>query len=148
MGLFVGPPTGPAPIVLHPAVVAFAVGYAIGTAIEDAPFIQTAVDYWFGDPLADAGEESEMSTPTQSPSGSDCPPNDPCKGLRDQLAKHQAKLEAYKSNPYANDNKGFLANNPPSRHHQIISGRIRNLQRQIENYKRLLEECERKHGIR
>jgi RHS repeat-associated protein len=81
-----------------------------------------------------------------SQSGGGCPPRDPCKGLRDQLAAHEARLDAYQSNPYVHDNRGDLARNPASRHHKIISGRIRNLQRQIDNFKRLLEECERKHG--
>ena len=82
--------------------------------------------------------------------GKQCPPdgNDPCKGLRRQLQAHERKLREFQANPYGNDNRGFLANSPPERHQQIINGRIRNLQRQIENFRRLLEECERRHGMR
>ncbi|MCU7806284.1 MAG: hypothetical protein KZQ73_00195, partial [Candidatus Thiodiazotropha sp. (ex Semelilucina semeliformis)] len=72
---------------------------------------------------------------------------DPCKGLRDQLRAHERKLREYRKNPYTNDNKGFLKNSPSSRHPQIIDGRIRNLEGQIENFKRQLLECEKQNGI-
>jgi RHS repeat-associated protein len=90
-------------------------------------------------------EQADPDAGTQS--GGGCPPKDPCKGLRDQLAKHQAKLDAYRSNPYAYDNQGHLARNPARRHPQIISHRVGKLQRQIDNFKKQLEACERKHGI-
>jgi hypothetical protein len=49
------------------------------------------------------------------------------------------------ANPQAHDNKGILGQ---GRDAQIIAGRIRSLQKQIENFRKLLEECERKHGKR
>jgi RHS repeat-associated protein len=76
-----------------------------------------------------------------------CEPNkkDPCKGLRKQLRAHEQKLRDFIANPYTHDNRGFLANNPPSRHSKIIDGRIRELQKQIDNFRRLLEKCERRN---
>ena len=47
------------------------------------------------------------------------------------------------SNPYGSDNKGFLGQ---GRDEAVIAGRIRSLKNQIENFRRLLEECERKNG--
>jgi hypothetical protein len=73
---------------------------------------------------------------------------DPCRGLRRILREHEEKLRLYRQDPYAYDNKGFLANSPPSRHQQIIDGRIRNLEKQIANFKKLLERCERENGMR
>jgi RHS repeat-associated protein len=80
-----------------------------------------------------------------STSSSSSPPGDPCKGLREQLRAHEKKLENYRRDPYAVDNKGFLGQ---GRDAQVIAGRIRSLEKQIENFKKLLEECERKHGTR
>jgi RHS repeat-associated protein len=90
--------------------------------------------------------------PTSPPQN--CPPDgggnskDPCKGLRDQLNQHIRKLQEFMSDPYGHDNQGHLANNPSERHKNIIEGRIRKLRGQIDNFRRLLEECERKHGKR
>jgi uncharacterized protein RhaS with RHS repeats len=82
-------------------------------------------------------------------SDQDCPgdPGDPCKGLRQQLEAHVNKLEKYREDPYAYDNKGFLATNPPERHQKIIDGRIRNLEKQIKIFERDYHECLKKHGI-
>jgi RHS repeat-associated protein len=68
---------------------------------------------------------------------------DPCKGLRDQLAKHEQKLKDYMANPSAFDNLGFLGQ---GRDEAVIAGRIRSLQKQIDNFRKLLAECEVKHG--
>lgn len=75
---------------------------------------------------------------------------DPCAGLRRTLRDHLKKLRDYLQNPFdpKNDNKGILANSPASRYRDIISGRIWNLLNQIENFKRLLRECELQNGIR
>jgi RHS repeat-associated protein len=89
------------------------------------------------DPLT--GTRSSGST------GSNCPPDDPCKGLRRQLEEHEDKLRRYVNDPYANDPKGFLNQ---GRDPQVMAGRVRNLQRQVANFKKLLEECERKNGMR
>ena len=79
----------------------------------------------------------DVSTP-QDPNNCD-----PCKGLRDQLAAHERKLRDYIANPQAHDNLGFLGR---GRDAQVIAGRIRKLQNQIENFRKLLRECEIKHG--
>ncbi|WP_082938786.1 RHS repeat domain-containing protein [Mitsuaria sp. 7] len=83
-----------------------------------------------------------------------CPPNagnqDPCKGLRDQLADHRRKYDEYVKNPSAGDNKGVLAaafeSNDMELYNKIINGRLKSLQGQIENFQRQLEVCERQHG--
>ena len=74
-------------------------------------------------------------------------PNDPCKGLRDQLNEHIKKLVDYIKNPDAFDNKEFLKKNP-GRRDQIIDGRIKSLQKQIENFKKQLEACEKAKGLK
>jgi len=75
------------------------------------------------------------------------PPSDkdPCAGLRKQLKAHEQKLSEYALDPYKYDNKNFLGQ---GRDNAIIQRRIRNLQRQIDNFRKQLEECEEKHGRR
>ncbi|HTF97059.1 MAG TPA: RHS repeat-associated core domain-containing protein, partial [Cellvibrio sp.] len=83
-----------------------------------------------------------------------CPPNpgnqDPCKGLRKELAMHIAKLQQYISDPLSMDNKGSLTNafrsGNTARAQHIINRRIDRLQGQIDNFKRMLAECEARHG--
>lgn len=62
-----------------------------------------------------------------------------------ELAAHQEKLVAYASNPYANDNKAFLGHGCDG---QIIAGRVKKLVNQILNLQKLLEEWERRNGLR
>jgi hypothetical protein len=56
---------------------------------------------------------------------------------------HEQKLAAYVRDPDANDHRGFLkdARNNPERREQIIQGRVRGLEKQIENFKRLIREA-------
>ncbi len=55
--------------------------------------------------------------------------------LERRLAEHRAKLEAYKRNPDAFDNQGFLRNAPSQEvREQIIQGRIRHLEQEIRNF--------------
>jgi RHS repeat-associated protein len=68
---------------------------------------------------------------------------DPCAGLRKQLADHEQKLKDYMDDPQRYDNKGILGKGNDQ---SVIEGRIRNLQRQIENFRNLLKECEDEHG--
>ena len=58
-----------------------------------------------------------------------------------QVAYHEQKLAAYRSNPFAQDNRGLLQQ-APSREiqMQIISGRIRKLEREIENFRTQIEQ--------
>jgi RHS repeat-associated protein len=97
--------------------------------------------------LSTPGDSSSTSSSGSgsASSGAMCPPNDPCKGLRDQLKAHQKKLADYMRDPSGSDNLGILGQ---GRDPQIIAGRIRSLQRQIDNFKKQLEECERKNGMR
>ncbi len=76
-----------------------------------------------------------------------CKDKDPCQGLLDTLNEHRSRLEEYRNDPYGNDNKGFLRDNPLERHPRIIDGRIRNLEGQIRAKERDYYDCLRKHGI-
>jgi RHS repeat-associated protein len=69
---------------------------------------------------------------------------DPCQALRIQIAEHQAKLAAYASNPYSNDNRGILGKGYDDR---IIAGRVKHLVQEILELQKQLEECERKNGL-
>lgn len=86
--------------------------------------------------------------------GEACPPKpgnqDPCKGLREQLAAHEAKLAQYLNDPLSMDNKGFL-NGAIGKGNidlfwKIRAERIKELKSQIENFSKQLEECERRYG--
>ena len=68
-------------------------------------------------------------------------PKDPCKGLRDQLNAHIQKLVDYIHDPDAHDNLDLLKNRPDLRE-KLIDGRIRSLQKQIDNFRRQLQACE------
>lgn len=93
-----------------------------------------------------------ISNAASSISNAICPPGDkdPCKGLRDILKEHEDKLRNYLNDPLGNDNRGilsqaYLANNG-ARASAIYEGRIRELKKQIANFKKQLEECERMNG--
>ena len=76
--------------------------------------------------------------------------NDPCKGFRNQIKEHERKLNEYITNPLASDNRGFLgaalASGNQSRFDTIYASRIASLQFQIANFRKQLEECERRNG--
>ena len=91
-----------------------------------------------------AGQGGPRLPPPNSPTGGDDPPDDPCKGLRRQLNAHWQKLTNYMRNPHAFDNQGLLGKGYDK---EVIQGRMWSLARQITNFQRLLEECERKHGL-
>jgi RHS repeat-associated protein len=80
----------------------------------------------------------DTGSDTAAPNPND--PNDCCKGIRQQLKEHEQKLADYKANPAAHDNKGFLGK---GRDAKVIAGRIKNLENQIENFRKQLEACER-----
>ena len=81
-----------------------------------------------------------------------CSPDDqdPCKGLRNQIQEHERKLRECMANPMGADNKGFLAgalaSGNQALYDKIYASRILSLQSQIANFKKLLEECERRNG--
>ena len=118
---------------------------ATGSVVAAATIAAVIADLLFPD---SAGDPSDMLPPNSPDGEGDCPPDDPCKGLRKQLQEHQKKLSDYTTNPYAHDNKGFLASLPLNLHQKIIQGRIRNLQNQVATFRRDLEKCERLHGLR
>lgn len=64
------------------------------------------------------------------------------RGLEKQLEKHIQKLEQYKANPFAFDNKGLLRNAPSDEIRQkIIAGRIRKLEGQIETFRKAIQKA-------
>jgi len=63
-------------------------------------------------------------------------------GLRTQLEAHQRKLEQYRANPDAFDNRGILRNATPEVRERIIQGRIRNLENQIRNFEEQIQRIE------
>lgn len=107
----------------------------------------TALAIWMSTPKGQEAVRNGANAIDQA-----CQPGDkdPCKGLRDQLQDHERKLREYMANPMAMDNKGFLAGalakNDQSLYDKIYMSRIASLQGQIANFKRLLEECERRNG--
>jgi hypothetical protein len=83
-------------------------------------------------------EEAPAAAESEPPGG-----GDPAAGLRRQLEAHQEKLEQYKADPDAFDNKDFLKNAPDEEARQrIIEGRIRKLQGQIENFRKQIRDLE------
>jgi RHS repeat-associated protein len=69
--------------------------------------------------------------------------SDPARGLRHQLADHERRLEQYRANPDAFDNRDFLKNAPSEEiRERIINGRIRNLEHQIETFREAIRRME------
>jgi len=96
------------------------------------------------------GPDTDPSPQTKPPTaGRSCGKgggdNDPCKGLRDILRKHQERLRQYATDPYANDDKNYLGKGRDS---SVIAGRVKGLVHDILLYQKQLEECEREHGLR
>jgi RHS repeat-associated protein len=60
--------------------------------------------------------------------------------LEKRIVEHRAKLESFRNNPDAFDNKGFLANAPSQEiRDDIIQGRIRHLEREIGNFEKQIK---------
>lgn len=157
-------PLAPAPGAVipspHPVVVAGAVGAGIGMGFNYA--WERVAGQAFGSSLYDWMNPGEVYSPafaseninSQGQSGiNSCPPGpqDPCKGLRDQLRDHERKLREYIANPLGMDNKGFLAaalaKDDMNLYNKIYASRIASLQWQIENFRKQLQACESKYGI-
>lgn len=63
------------------------------------------------------------------------------RGLRRQVEAHKKKLDDFKRDPDAHDNRDFLKNAPSQEtRERIIEGRIRNLERQIENFQKQIDD--------
>jgi hypothetical protein len=126
-------------------------GYVRGNPISrsDPDGLQEIVLPWFelirpAVPMIKPGEIVDPVTGVPDISTPGDPNNcDPCKGLRDQLKAHEQKLKDYIANPSAFDHLGFLGQ---GRDEAVIAGRIRSLQKQIDNFRKQLAECEIKHG--
>ena len=90
-----------------------------------------------------AGTQLDSGTAAATCATGNCGGNDPCSGLRKQLADHRKKLEDYKRNPLAHDNKGFLGH---GRDAKIIAARIASLEHQIKNFADQLKKCEEENA--
>jgi RHS repeat-associated protein len=65
------------------------------------------------------------------------------KSLQDRIAEHEQKLEDYKANPDAYDNKDFLKNAPSQEiRDRIIQGRIKHLENEINEFKKQLKNLQ------
>ncbi|MBP2168267.1 filamentous hemagglutinin [Erwinia toletana] len=69
------------------------------------------------------------------------------KSLEEQIRVHEEKLEAYKNDPDAFDNKGYLQNAPSEEVRQnIINGRIRHLEQEIKTFQKNIGEIKNGKG--
>ncbi|WP_104398552.1 RHS repeat-associated core domain-containing protein [Vibrio penaeicida] len=63
------------------------------------------------------------------------------KSLNQRIDEHKEKLEAYKKDPDAFDNKGFLKNAPSDEIRQrIIDGRVRHLEKEIIDFQKSIDD--------
>lgn len=113
------------------------IGTGVGGTLAD-PIVIPMVPTDYGVPLVEV--EDPVTGAKQQ-----CPRD--CKGLFDQWKAHEKKLKEYMANPNLYDNKNFLAGASPEIKQQIINGRIKNLQKQIENFKNQYYNCLTKHGL-
>lgn len=118
-------------------------GRKIGAALGDAA----------GDLILAAINAANATSSSGTGALNGCPPSpgnqDPCKGLRDELAAHEGKLRDYIANPTSstNDNTGILAAAVGKPwYNNIITGRIHKLQESIKSFRAQLAECEAKYG--
>jgi RHS repeat-associated protein len=58
------------------------------------------------------------------------------RGLVNQVTEHQKKLSDFKANPDTFDNNNFLVNASPELREKIIQSRIKNLENQIDTFKK------------
>jgi hypothetical protein len=62
------------------------------------------------------------------------------RSLEQRALEHRTKLDAFRRNPDAFDNKGFLRNAPsPEVRERIIQGRLRHLEQEIRNFEQQIE---------
>lgn len=66
--------------------------------------------------------------------------------LQSRVAEHLAKLEAYRADPDAFDNKGFLKNASEAVRQRIIDGRVRHLENEIQNFQKQIETLKSSSG--
>ena len=58
------------------------------------------------------------------------------------IREHEQKLADYRKDPFPQDNKGLLKDQPPGIQQKIIEGRVRELERQIEKQKSELKKID------
>lgn len=64
-----------------------------------------------------------------------------------RIEEHQKKIDNYKCNPDAFDNKGFLKNAPNEEVRQkIVDGRIRHLEKEIQDFNKGVNDILNKGG--
>jgi RHS repeat-associated protein len=81
---------------------------------------------------SEKGQKTESETKESNKSGD---------GLKKRIAEHQQKLESYKNNPEASDNKGLLKNAPSKEvRDRIVNGRIRKLEKEIRAFEKALQK--------
>jgi hypothetical protein len=67
--------------------------------------------------------------------------------LREQIRSHEEKLVAYRRNPEAFDNQGYLKNAPNDKIRQrIIDGRIRHLEQEIKTFQKNINQINNTKG--
>jgi len=65
-----------------------------------------------------------------------------------RIAEHQAKLDAYKSDPWAYDNQGLLKNDPNDEVRQrIINGRVNHLEKGIDTFQKQVDNLKSRGGM-
>lgn len=66
------------------------------------------------------------------------------------MAAHEERYRDYVANPSAGDNTGILdavyRSGDMDRYTNIINSRLRNLDKQISDFRKQLQECERHYG--
>lgn len=138
-------PTGESPAALRPILIAADGPFPVGDIACGCPIVATAAAA-----INAANGTGEALNNPALPANCPNPPYIVTAVIHVRICgtPHEQKLREYMANLYAHDNQGHLAGNPASLHQQIIDGRIRSLQRQIENFRKLLEQCERENGGR
>ena len=67
--------------------------------------------------------------------------------LKNRITEHKQKLDAYKRNPDAFDNKEFLKNAPNEQVRQrIIDGRVRHLEKEIQDFQKGIDDILKSGG--
>jgi hypothetical protein len=70
------------------------------------------------------------------------------RSLEQRALEHRTKLDAFRRNPDAFDNKGYLKNAPSAEvREQIIQGRIRHLENEIRNFEQQIERLRSGGGL-
>jgi hypothetical protein len=98
------------------------------------------------DPAVPVPNVGNFSTPRNP---NDC---DPCKGLRESWQEHEKKLQDYLNDPLHSDlmSRGILwmayLFNEGARATSIYEGRLRELRKQVNTFKRDYEACLAQHG--